>query len=205
MKKSLKTPKLTKVQIEEGHVIIEICEWMIQNGGKPPNKNSKDPVEMKLGLRLVQMRQTRLGKNKRKFNPVFDGIVKKYGFETLFETRSRQAQVEESLRKVIAWMKEHNKSPNKNSKKDPVEKKIGEILSSIRQSKTKKSHRVFYPTLEAIATEEGFPDLFKKQRKTVTAKIVKKAVKKVGVSKIEKTAVERLTENVKVGDEKTTA
>lgn len=204
-----KSPKLTQTQIQEGKLVIEICEWMVANGGKTPSKKSTEPVEKKLGNRLVQLRQTKAGKFeegkfKRFFKQSFQQIAEKYGVPDLFEMRDRQAQVEETVREIISWMKEHGgRTPNSKTKVDPVEKKLGEKLSSLRQTKKNNGHRVFYPTLQTIAEDAGFPELFESKTLTKSTETVKKSVTVVGAKKVAKEKVTSMSSKPKVKKSKT--
>lgn len=199
-----KSPKLTQTQIEEGSLIIEICEWMAANGGKTPSKKSTEPVERKLGNRLVQLRQTKAGKFeqgkfKRFFKESFQQIAEKYGVPELFEMRDRQAHVEDTVREIVSWMKEHGgRIPNSKTKVDPVEKKLGEKLSSLRQTKKSNGHRVFYPTLQTIAEEAGFPELFESKTLTRSSETVKESVKIIGSKNVTKQKVVSMAKKPKV-------
>jgi hypothetical protein len=164
--------KLTKKEIEEGKTVIEICEWMKSHDGKFPSKNSNDPIEKKLGNRVSQLRQVKSGKLKnekneqRKFNVMYQTIAEKYGYSEMFTLYDNQKASENMVKEICEWMKSHeDKSPSKKSK-DPIEKKLGEALSAIKQSihnkkqDKSKGGRVFYPSLLTIAEECGYPALF---------------------------------------------
>jgi len=163
MKKVKKTQALTKQEKEDGTLVIEICTWMNKHGGQAPNKNSQDGEERTLGNRLVQLRRIKHGKlPDRSFKKCYDMIAKKFGYPNLFEMRDRQGMVEEKVKKIISWMKKHKGTPPSKKSLNMEEKKLGEALGAIKQSKKKnsKSHRVFYPSLQKMAEEGGFPKLF---------------------------------------------
>ena len=163
MEKEMRKQAFTKEEKEKGSLIIEICNWMNKNGGNPPNKNSKDAFEKKLGSRIVQLRRVKAGKlPDRKFHKIYDTIAKKFGYPRLFDMRDRQSEVEESVKQIIAWMKKHKGTPPSKKSINMTERKLGEALSALRQSKKEnsKSHRVFYPTLQKMAEDGGFPNLF---------------------------------------------
>ena len=163
MEKIKKAQALTKQEKEDGILVIEICKWMNSHGGQAPNKNSKDAVERTLGNRLVQLRRIKHGKlPDRSFKKCYDMIAKKFGYPALFEMRDRQGMVEESVKKIISWMKKHKGTPPSKKSLNMEERKLGEALGAIKQSKKKnsKSHRVFYPSLQKMAEEGGFPQLF---------------------------------------------
>lgn len=131
--------------------------------GKLPNKRSKDEQEKSDGYWIKIKRRAKSGGHGIWY-PELDEIAKQYGFSScIFDPVNRKRGEENKAHEIFQRSKVRGKLPSYHSE-NKQEKKDAKWISTKRRAKSGKNHKTWYPELDDIAVQYGFPNVFDKQR-----------------------------------------
>lgn len=139
-----------------------VCKF-VNEYNKITSQTSKDPYERKLSQWLNNMRNSIDGTNNYRgvFYPILEEIALKMGCPNLFIRISDEQMSINMIHKICDFMDTYHKSPSQHSK-DDNERKMGMWLRNRRSFKYTNNvkKKLFYPIIETIACERGYPNLF---------------------------------------------
>jgi len=106
----------TEEELANDHM-HKIINWMLEHDGVPPNQKSKDPVERKLGIKLMHFKQARNNPNvtdRGCYN--VEQIAIDRGFPHLLYSLEEHRNVR--IREFAHFVKKYNRTPKRHSEKE---------------------------------------------------------------------------------------
>jgi hypothetical protein len=145
---------------------IMMCQKVVEFRKKHeryPSSHSNDEDERKLGHWLGCMRQAKQGKGSgHVFYPILDKMAEEAGYLEMFNKIDREQEAIDKCNKVIEFRKKHGRYPSCMST-DLYERKLGAWLSWMKGAKQGKGNgQIFYPILEKMVVDAGYPEMFNK-------------------------------------------
>jgi hypothetical protein len=140
-----------------GTPVDELIQW-IKVHGRKPNKSEDDKDERKLGILLNHIKSKKYHKDHPRLEELEELLIELDGDFKGFESWWAEAdQRREKLKKaktvddLIDWMQQHREKPSEKAN-DEDERKLGELLNSIKSKKHHKDHPRL-PKLEELLIE----------------------------------------------------
>jgi hypothetical protein len=136
---------------------IERCKELINY--KQQNEGKNPPVKSSSGRWLYTMRQAKKGNNAHTWYPILDKMAEDAGYPGLFDAcdasfNSREKEAIKKCQELINYKKENNgKNPHWKSSSR-------QWLKQMRQTKKGNRNSVWYPILDELVADAGYPGLF---------------------------------------------
>jgi superfamily II DNA or RNA helicase len=141
---------------------IDTCNELIDyidTNGKYPVHNSKDRAVAKLGKWISKMREAKQGNGRSTFYPSLLPLVEMRGYPKLFDVIDKEQIALDTCKQVIDYIDTNGKYPVYNSK-DRAVAKLGKWVTRIRAAKQGKGKHIFYPSINQLVIDAGYPKLF---------------------------------------------
>jgi hypothetical protein len=85
-------------------------------------------------------------------------MVEEAGYPDMFDQEDLKQIAINTMKEVLKFRVEMGRFPNKHSK-NPTERKLGQWLCLTRSIKARKSKGTWYPILQDMVEEAGYPDM----------------------------------------------
>jgi len=131
----------------------------IKEEGRYPTSASKDLKEKKIGQNLNSLKRAKKGEGCNFFYPSLQNLAEEEGLPNLFDNIDREKEHNEITIQIINFIKENNRTPATNSKREE-EKILGRKLANMRQAKKEKVNSLFFESSQLLAEKAGLPNLF---------------------------------------------
>jgi len=134
----------------------------IQDRGSLPKSHSKNVQERKDSNWINNKRQAKIGKGSGTWYDELKDIAKEYGYPNIFGVVSVKQKAIDKAHEFFGRAKDRDSLP-KHRSEDPQEVKDAGWICKRKQSKL-GGKGTWYPELDEIAKQYGFPHAFDKQR-----------------------------------------
>jgi len=161
---------LEQSSINRAHEIFKKA----QKKGRLPSQHSKNKQEKKDGLWIQDKKKAKNNKKNMNWYPALDDIADQYGFSGVFDKSYGGQRAINDLRKVLQRIQKRGCLP-KGKSKDPQEVKDSIWINSKRQTKAGRGKSIWYPELDKIAEQYGFPNIFDIKKRYGSGEMIDKA------------------------------
>ena len=134
----------------------QVIDFRIKEG-RWPSRRSKDENEKRLSTWYSDMKKAKKGLGRRAFYPFLQKTAEDTGFPDMFDNVDLEAKAKDKCQHAMDFRIKEGRWPKSNSKD-------GHWLVGIRKAKKGLEGRAFYPSLQKMAEDAGFPDMFDKQK-----------------------------------------